>query len=77
MLCKNTVVTESTRVQFDLPPQSLQRLKDLKELTEATSYAEVIRKALKVYEWAIESKGSGYSLIVRNAEGRERRLLTP
>lgn len=47
------------RVQMDMPPKSLERLKRLQEKTEAASYAEVIRNALQLYEALIEEVESG------------------
>lgn len=44
---------KTTRVQIELPEQARTRLKSLKELTEAVSYSEVIKNALKVYEKSI------------------------
>ena len=41
---------ESTRIQLELPQRAFDRVKRLKEMTEATSYAEVIRAALIHYE---------------------------
>ncbi len=40
----------TTRVQFELAPPSMARLRHLKARTEASSYAEVVRNALKAYE---------------------------
>lgn len=55
------------RVQMDLPPKALTRLKRLQEVTEAASYAEVIRNALRLYETIInEHEAGGEFLIKRN-----------
>ena len=40
----------TTRVQLEMPPQAMERLQKLKDRTEAASYAEVIRNALRLYE---------------------------
>jgi hypothetical protein len=40
----------TTRVQLEMPPQAMERLQRLKDKTEAASYAEVIRNALRVFE---------------------------
>ena len=54
----------TTRVQLELPPQAMERLQRLKEKTEAASYAEVIRNALRVLEALFDEheKGSAFSL---------------
>ena len=41
---------KGTRVQLQLPKEAFNRLTKLKKLTEAVSYAEVIKNALKQYE---------------------------
>lgn len=61
-----------TRVQFDLPPQSMERLLKLKEKTEASTYAEVLKNALRVYEAILEySQGNaqGSELVIRLKDG--------
>jgi hypothetical protein len=50
---------ELKRVQMDMPPKSLERLKRLQDVTEAASYAEVIRNALQLYEALVEEVGAG------------------
>jgi hypothetical protein len=54
----------TTRVQLEMPPQAMERLQKLKDRTEATSYAEVIRNALRLFEALVEEheKGSEFSL---------------
>ena len=64
---KNTV--SSTRVQFDLPPCSMKRLTTLKHKIEASSYAEVIRSALRLYEAVISEKEAGSEFLIRNSTG--------
>lgn len=44
---------QKERVQFDFFPEALQRLDSIKDKTEAATRAEVIRNALKVYEWLV------------------------
>lgn len=41
------------RVQFDFSSESLQRLDDVKAKTGATTRAEVVRNALRLYEWLV------------------------
>jgi hypothetical protein len=53
------------RVQMDLPPKSLDRLKRLQEVTEASSYAEVIRNALRLYEAIVTESENGGELMLR------------
>ena len=39
------------RLQFDFTPESLVRLDHMKEQAQASTRAEVVRNALKLYEW--------------------------
>jgi hypothetical protein len=54
----------TTRVQLEMPPQAMARLQKMKDRTEAASYAEVIRNALRLYEALVDEheKGSEFSL---------------
>ncbi len=38
------------RLQFDFPPESYKRLEDLQGQMEVSTKAEVVRKALRLYE---------------------------
>ncbi len=60
----------TTRVQLELPPQAMERLQRLKEKTEAASYAEVIRNALRLFEALVDEhdKGSEFALKRPNGE---------
>jgi Arc/MetJ-type ribon-helix-helix transcriptional regulator len=59
----------TTRVQLEMPPQAMDRLQRLKERTEAASYAEVIRNALRLFEALIEEHGKGSEFALRRADG--------
>jgi hypothetical protein len=65
---------ETTRVQFELPPASMERLKVLKDKTEANSYAEVTKNAFKLYERMIELAESGHTFLLRDKKGQTREL---
>jgi Arc/MetJ-type ribon-helix-helix transcriptional regulator len=60
---------DTTRVQLELPPSSMARLKALREKTEAASYAEVLRNALRLYEAMIEEAERGNDVIIRRKQG--------
>lgn len=57
------------RVQFDLAPKSMDRLNVLKLKTEAASYAEVVKNALRLYEALIEETENGKQFFVRDNNG--------
>lgn len=60
---------DTTRVQLELPPSSMARLKALREKTEAASYAEVLRNALRLYEAMVEEAEKGNDVIIRRTKG--------
>ena len=51
--------TDSRRIQFEFSPEAFERLEKLKETSKASSYAEVVRDALRVYEWVNDEKNAG------------------
>lgn len=61
----------TTRVQLELPNESMQRLKALRDKAEAASYAEVIRNALRLYESLIAEADSGGKLYTKSGSGDE------
>jgi len=65
---------DTTRVQIELPPASMERLKDLKEKTEAASYAEVTKNAFKLYERMIDLAEAGHSFLIRDKLGKTKEL---
>lgn len=57
------------RIQMDLPEKSLARLQELKEKTEAVSYAEVMKNALRIYDALISEAEAGNTFQVRTPSG--------
>jgi Arc/MetJ-type ribon-helix-helix transcriptional regulator len=60
---------DTTRVQLEMPPQAMERLQRLKERTEATSYAEVVRNALRIFEALAGEQEKGAELMLRKSNG--------
>jgi hypothetical protein len=60
---------KKNRVQLDFAPRSLERLNALKVKTEASSYAEVVKNALRLYEALIEESEGGKQFLVRDKDG--------
>jgi hypothetical protein len=58
-------------VQLELPGASFERLKQLQERTEAASYAEVVRNALRLYEALVKEADAGNDVIIRQRSGAE------
>ncbi len=50
---------DARRIQFEFSTEAFERLGKLKEDSNASSYAEVVRDALRVYEWVLEEKNAG------------------
>lgn len=65
---------ETVRVQMELPPPAIERLKALKDKTEASSYAEVTKNAYRLYDMLIEMQESGRSLLMREPSGEIKEL---
>jgi hypothetical protein len=53
---------DTKRIQFEFPPEAVDRLERIKHDTSAGSYAEVVRNALRVYEWIREVQSKGYDI---------------
>ena len=62
-------VTKNARIQLELPEKSYERLLLLKEKTEASSYAEVMKNALRLYESIIIQHEGGRRLCLRSPDG--------
>ena len=63
------------RVQFDFSQRSVEHLEYLRKITDAASWAEVVRRALGLYEVFVEHRNSGGSVIFRDSSGAEREIL--
>ena len=61
--------TKKNRVQLDFAPKAMERLNALKAKTEATSYAEVVKNALRLYEALIEETESGKQFLIKDETG--------
>ena len=59
----------TTRVQLELPPQAMDRLQRLKDRTEAASYAEVIRNALRLFEALVDEHEKGAEFSLKRPDG--------
>lgn len=57
------------RIQFDLPESTIERLDALKHKVEASSYAEVFKNALRLYEWAVTECGDNPRLVIQKEDG--------
>ena len=64
----------SRRMSFVFPQRSVARLDKIKEEQELTSYTDVVRQALRLYEWALEASRDGKEFYVKDANGNETKV---
>jgi len=63
MVATETAKSEKARrIQFEFSPEAYERLDEVKQATDAQSYAEVVRNALRVYDWMIKQQNKGYTI---------------
>jgi hypothetical protein len=59
-----------SRVQLDLQPRTMAMLNELKEKTDAASYAEVFKNAMKLYDGIIAEIERGNTFLIRDSDGK-------
>jgi len=57
-----------------MPEETKQQLESLRDLTNADSMSEVVRRALAVYDFLWTEKSDGATTILRMKDGSERQL---
>ena len=65
------------RITVDFPPESAARLRRLKDYLEATSYVDVIRKALMLLEVCIEVSRAGGTIVKIDKNGKQTGIGVP
>ena len=71
LLTDNTVISsvdgalKKRRMQFEFSTEAFQRLQEMKDKTGASSYASLVRDALRVYEYVAEQQRRGYEIALR------------
>jgi len=65
------IVSQKERLQFDFTPDALERLDALKDKSGAASRAEVVRSALRLYEWFINDVSPDDTIQVLDSETKE------
>ena len=61
----------SKRINLALPERSVQRLEELKEMTDASSVTEVIKHAVMTYESLAKHLSKGVTFTARRPNGDE------
>jgi hypothetical protein len=68
--------TSRQRVQLEFTPEAFERLRQIKILASATTNAEVVRNALRLYEWFLKQKADDYKFqLVKDNEAKEVELV--
>lgn len=60
---------DRTRLSLDLSLEVRTRIATIQELTGATTSAEVVRRALGLYDLVVDVQSSGGRLILENSKG--------
>ncbi|MET0754374.1 MAG: ribbon-helix-helix protein, CopG family [Pyrinomonadaceae bacterium] len=68
-------VPEKARVQFDFTLDALDKLDHIKDATNASTRAEVIRQALKLYIKVLEADQRGARVMFEEKDGRQAELM--
>ncbi|EFH88947.1 hypothetical protein [Ktedonobacter racemifer] len=60
---------QKERVQLDFTPEALQRLEDIQHMVGATTRAEVIRNAIRLYAWFISETKPTSTISITDEKG--------
>ena len=66
---------QKKRIQFDFDVEALEKLDRVVDSTDATTRAEVIRRALSLYIKFVDSAQSGATLCLEESDGTVKRFL--
>ena len=66
---------QKKRLNLEMTEEVRQKLEALREKTDADSLAEVIRKALAVYDFLWSEREKGTKLFVRSSDDKDRELV--
>ncbi len=61
--------SDRLRVQVDFSEDALNRLEELRERTESGTKSDVIRNALRLYEWMVEQSEMARTIEVKEKNG--------
>jgi len=73
-----TTKVKPVRISVDLPPRSFDRLEQLEKTVGASSKADVVREALKLYEYLVglAVRGSDFQVVNKTGETKTLVLFT-
>jgi len=64
-----------TRLQFDFTPEAVAALDAIVDQQNAASRAEIVRKALRLYQTVMESIAGGESFQMKGVDGTVREII--
>jgi len=67
---EKVVPISKSRVQLDLTPRAMALLTELKSKTDAATYAEVFKNAMKLYDGIISEVERGSQFLIRDKDGK-------
>ncbi len=67
--------TDKARVQFDFSKESLDKLDEIKDAVNASTRAEVIRRALTLFTEVLEAESRGARVMFQEKDGTQARLM--
>ena len=65
------------RIQLDLSPRTSRQLERLKNSRDASSLAEVVRKAVDCLDWMKDKKDRGIGIVLKYEDGEVRETEFP
>jgi hypothetical protein len=65
------------RVQIDMSEKAFARLERLREATDATTFAEVMRQSLETREVIVDLMTQGYEIFAEDKSGNKIRIMRP
>jgi hypothetical protein len=54
--------SDTKRIQFEFSADAIERLERMKKAADKSSYAELVRDSLRVYEWLLQQEKAGYDI---------------
>jgi hypothetical protein len=63
-----SVESKTQRIQIEFSQEAANRLREAKQLAEATSNADVLRNAFRFYNWFLRQRQGGWELQLRRGD---------
>ena len=66
---------KTVRLNLTLSPEAKERLEKLQEETDADTLAEVVRRAIKLYDYSVTCQNRGEKLMLTSENGNRELLI--